>query len=167
MNLEQRAEQIKNETQANANTANRVGGLFQDIVKDYSGRLSYAGNGTTLIALNANTPKQIEGIWNQSRESNVILNTNDIEVIQEGTYKCWGMFTFEGKQSRLYTIQLRKNGAIICTCNPQTAVSNNRTVNLVSFDVADFNQGDKLSLWVESTASESIEIYKAKIVLTK
>jgi hypothetical protein len=46
-------------------------------------------------------------------------------------------------------------------------VSNNRTVNLVSFDVADFEQGDKLSLWVESTETETIEIYKAKIVLTR
>jgi hypothetical protein len=167
MSLNTRAEQIKNETQRRANTANRVGGLLEDIVKDYSGRLSYSGNGTTLISLDANTPKQIESIWNASRESNVILNDNDIEVIEPSAYKCWGMFTFEGKQSRLYTIQLRKNGAIICTCNPQTSVSNNRTVNLVSFDVADFEQGDKLSLWVESTQTETIEIYKAKIVLTR
>jgi hypothetical protein len=167
MNLEQRAQEIKNETTPNANTAERVGGLFVDIVKDYSGRLSYAGNGTTTISLDANTPKQIEGVWTQSRESNVVLNDNDIEVIEAGAYKCYGMFSFEGKQGRTYAIQLRKNGALICACNPLTEVANNRTINLLSFDVADFEQGDKLSLWLQSTSTETIEIYRGKIVLSK
>lgn len=167
MSLEQRAEQIRTETAQKANTAERVGGLLVDIVKDYSGRLSYAGNGTSTISLNANTPKQIEGVWNHSRESNVVLNDNDIEVVEAGAYKCYGMFSFEGKQGRTYTIQLRKNGELICSCNPLTEVANNRTINLVSFDVADFEEGDKLSLWLESTSTETIEINRGKIVLSK
>jgi hypothetical protein len=167
MSLETRAIQIKNETQRRANTANRVGSLLEDMIKPYAGRLSYAGNGSTTITLVGGEAKQITGIWTAAKELNVQLNTDDIEVIEPALYKCYGMVTFAGKTGRKYEIQLRKNGTIICTCNPYTEVLSNRDTNLVSLDFTEFEAGDKLSLWFKSTASETIEVYRGKIVLTR
>jgi hypothetical protein len=167
MNLEQRAEQIKNETQNKANTANRVGGVLVDLARPIAGRLSYAGNGSTSITLEQNVAKQITGLWTKARETNVILNDNDIEVATEGLFTCYGMFTFAGKTNQKYEIQLRKNDEIICTCNPYTEVLNNRDTNLVTFDVDLFEVGDKLSLWFKSTTNETIEVYRGKILLVK
>lgn len=167
MTLQQRAEQIKNETQANANTAERVGGLFEDVVKDYSGRLSYGGNGSESVSLTAGEPVQITGIWNASREENVVLNDNTIEAVEAGAYKCYGMITVKGSQNKTYELQLRKNGNLICSCNPITETPQGRKLNIVSFDVETFATGDELSLWLVGSATEVVDIERAKLVMTK
>jgi hypothetical protein len=167
MDLKARAQQIKNETQENANTALRVGGLLEDIVTPASGRLSYF-NATTL-SLTANTPKKLDIDWVNSREVNVNCDTdnNQIVALIEGEYLCYGMLTLTGTNNTKYDIQLRKNGIVICSCNPQTELPLGRELNITSVDVADFEEGDNLSLWAVSSKTETINIHRAKLVIKK
>jgi hypothetical protein len=167
MDLIQKAQQIKNETQSKANTALRVGGLFEDIVTPASGRLSYLN--ATSVSLTANTPKKLDIEWNVSREVNVNCDTdnNQIVVLIEGDYLCYGMLTFTGTNNTKYDIQLRKNGDVICTCNPQTEILQGRETNVTTVDVTDFEEGDNLSFWVVSTKTETINVQRAKIVIKK
>jgi len=167
MDLIQKAQQIKNETQNKANTALRVGGLFEDIVTPASGRLSYFNQ--TSISLTQNVPQKLDLAWNISREVNVDCDpdNNEIDVLIAGEYLCYGMLTFTGTNNTKYDIQLRKNGVLICTCNPQTELPLGREANLVSLDVADFEAGDALSLWIVSTRTETINVQRAKLVIKK
>jgi hypothetical protein len=167
MDLIQRAQQIKNETAPKANTAERVGGLFEDIVTPASGRLSYFNQAS--ISLTQNVAQKLDIAWNISREVNVDCDpeNNEIKVLTDGEYSCYGMVTFTGSNNTRYDIQLRKNGVLICNCNPQTELPQGREANLVSFDVADFEAGDALSLWIVSTKTESINVQRAKLVIKK
>jgi len=167
MNLIQKAQQIKNEVQENANTALRVGGLLEDIVTPASGRISYF-NATT-VSLTANTPKKLDVDWVNSREVNVNCDTdnNQIVALIAAEYLCYGMLTFTGTNNTKYEIQLRKNGNLICTCNPQTELPLGRGLNITTTDVADFEEGDNLSLWVVSSKTETINIQRAKLVIKK
>jgi len=167
MNLIQKAQQIKNEVQENANTALRVGGLFEDIVTPASGRISYF-NATT-VSLEADTPKKLDIDWVNSREVNVNCDTdnNQIVALIAAEYLCSGMITFTGTNNTKYDIQLRKNGDVICTCNPQTEVLQGRELSVTTTDIADFDVNDNLSLWVVSSKTETINIQRAKLVIKK
>jgi hypothetical protein len=167
MGLIERANEIRTETQKKANTAQRVGSLFVDIVTPASGRLSYFNQ--TSLTLVAGVPKKLDLTWNISREVNVNCDpeNNEIEILTESEYSCYGMLTFTGSNNTKYDIQLRKNGNLICTCNPQTELPLGRELNITTFDVADFEQGDKLSLWFMSSNSETVNIQRAKLVVKK
>ena len=58
MGLIERANEIRTETQNEANTAQRVGSLFVDIVTPASGRLSYFNN--ISISIEQGVPKKID-----------------------------------------------------------------------------------------------------------
>lgn len=167
MTLLSRAQQIKNETVTSANTANRVGSLFEDIVRAASGRLSYFNQ--SAISLTENVAQKLDLNWNVSREVNVDCDAdnNEIKVLTDGEYSCYGMITFTGTNNTKYDIELRKNGVVICNCNPQTELPQGREANLVSFDISDFEEGDALSLWIKSNKTESINIQRAKLVIKK
>ncbi len=167
MTLLSRAQQIKNETQNKANTALRVGGLLEDIVTPASGRLSYFN--ASSISLTENVAQKLDLNWNVSREVNVDCDAdnNEIKVLTDGEYLCYGMITFTGTNNTKYDIELRKNGVVICNCNPQTELPQGREANLVSIDVADFEEGDALSLWIISSRTETINIQRSKLVIKK
>ena len=167
MGLIERANEIRTETQNEANTAQRVGSLFVDIVTPASGRLSYFNN--ISISIEQGVPKKIDLNWNVGREVNVNCDVeqNDIGVTIAGEYTCYGMITFTGSSHTKYDLQLRKNNELICTCNPQTEVINNRELNLFSLDVTDFDVNDNLSIWIVGSKTESINLQRAKLVIKK
>lgn len=141
--------------------------LKRNLDKAASGRISYFNQ--SLVSFTANTPKKLNISWNNSREVNVKCDTsnNQIEVLLNGEYLCYGMVTFTGSNNTKYDLQLRKNDQLICTCNPQTEVLQGRELNLTSIDISDFSKEDKLSLWMVSSKTESVQVQRAKLIIKK
>lgn len=167
-----RSEQIKNETQDNANTAQRVGSLFEDISsdakiisEDIQGRAFY--NGTNIsIALVSGTPKRIEPSYDLSPNTVGFDLVNDRLVAQKsGRLILNGMISFQGYNGGKFKLQLRKNDNIVCLCNPLIETMATRVVNLVSTDFVDVEQGDTISLWiVDEGSGGTLQLKSSKIV---
>lgn len=130
-------------------------------------RASFIDETGISISLTQNTGSQISGsIFSLPISNGITLNSDDELVIQnDGVYRIYSMISFEGLQSGHYELQIRKNGNIICGCNPITQLRSSRLVNLVSVDIDSFSQNDRISVWIENTNSNTdATIYRAKMV---
>lgn len=170
-----RSQQIKTETQKNANTASRVGSLLEDISEDakilsenVNGRAFY-NNADVPFTLVTNTPKRVTtegGLFSLSASNGVTLVNDRLVASKAGRVLVSGMVSFQGYNGGEYKLQLRKNDELVCICNPLVQTQATRVTNLNSTDYAEFEQGDTLSLWiVDQGVGGTIQIKTAKIIL--
>ena len=170
-----RSQQIKNETQKNANTATRVGSLFEDISEDarllsdkVNGRAFY-NNTDVPFALVPNTPKRVTtegGLFSLGADEGVTLVNDRLVASRGGRMLLSAMVSFQGYNGGQFKLQLRKNDELVCICNPLIETQATRVTNLVSTDYAEFEEGDTLSLWLEDQGGGgTIQIKTAKIIL--
>lgn len=170
-----RSQQIKNETQENANTATRVGSLLEDISEDarllsdkVNGRAFY-NNLDVPFALVTNTPKRVTtqgGLFSLGAAEGVTLVNDRLVASRAGRMLLSGMVSFQGYNGGQFKLQLRKNDELVCICNPLIETQATRVTNLVSTDYAEFEEGDTLSMWlVDQGSGGTIQIKTAKIIL--
>lgn len=172
-----RSEQIKNETEDNANTAQRVGSLFEDLSSDarlksekIGGRAFYNGVDVP-FTLVTDTAKRIEteaGLYDIYNISDGVTLENDRLVVgKSGRILINGMVSFEGYNGGQFKLQLRKNDEVVCDCNPLVQTFATRTTNLVSTDFTEAEEGDTISLWiVDEGSGGTIQLKSSKIVIT-
>jgi hypothetical protein len=170
-----RSQQIKNETQKKANTANRVGSLFEDLSEDarlisdkVNGRAFY-NNVDEPFVLVTNVAKRItteSGLYSLADAEGVTLVNDRLVAGRGGRMLLNGMISFQGYNGGQYKLQLRKNDEIVCICNPLVQTQATRVTNLVSTDYKEFEEGDTLSLWViDQGSGGTIQLKTSKIVM--
>lgn len=171
-----RSQQIKNETQENANTASRVGSLFEDLAEDarylsdkVDGRAFY-NNVDVPFSLVTNTPKRVTteaGLFTLAGVSDGVTLVNDrLVVSRAGRMLIHGMVSFQGYNGGQFKLQIRKNDELVCICNPLIETQATRVTNLISTDYDEFEEGDTLSLWlVDQGSGGTLQLKTAKIVL--
>jgi hypothetical protein len=170
-----KALQVKNETQASANTATRVGGLLEDIATDarllsdkLNGRAFY-NNVDEPFVLVTDVPKRIQktgGLFSLAAADGVTLVNDRLVASRSGRMLITGMISFQGYNGGEYKLQLRKNDEIICICNPLVQTQATRVVNLVSTDFTEVEENDTISLWVVDLGSGgTIQLKTSKIVM--
>lgn len=172
MTLISRAQEIRSETEKNANTAERVGSLLEDIVSELAIGKAYFGNGSTPVDIELDQDTNVkltktDLLFTASKELNITFGP-DVFIVSEGTYKVTASISFEGYSGGNYHLMIFKNAQKVCECNPHVEVNNNRTTNLVSIDVVDCIDGDFIDVYVKNSGnSKDIGIINAKLIVEK
>ena len=173
MTLISRAQEIRNETQKDANTAERVGSLLEDIVSDFAIGKAKFGNGNTPLEIALTQDANVKltdtgGLLTPVIEENTSLNSDTFVIEKAGKYKVNGSISFEGQSGGRYHLMIFKNDLLVCECNPQVEVQNNRVTNLVTTDVVECSQGDDIELYVKNSGnSQDLLLVNAKFIIEK
>ncbi len=173
MTLISRAQEIRSEISKDANTAERVGSLFEDIVSEVALGKMYFGNGGSPVVFNLtqNTNTKLTqqgGLFTTSIDSNISVNSDSFVIEKKGIYRVSGMISFEGKSGGNYYLMIFKNDQQVCDCNPHVEVLNNRTTNLVVNDIVECEIGDTVELYVKNSAgSQTIHLVNSKLNIEK
>jgi len=126
------------------------------------GKLYFSGS-QSLSATTSGT--QLTG-WSEGTEDNLVLNTNDIEILYQGRYKIFAMASFTGGNNIVFDLEVRKNGTNLCVCNAQLETVAGREMFITSFEVADLVAGDKISVYLKSDTNTTATMLKQKLIVT-
>ena len=126
------------------------------------GKLYFSGS-QSLSATTSGT--QLTG-WSQGTEDNLVLNTNDIEILYQGRYKIFAMASFTGGNNIVFDLEIRKNGTNLCVCNAQLETVAGREMFMTSFEVGDLVAGDKISVYLKSDTNTTATMLKQKLIVT-
>ena len=126
------------------------------------GKLYFSGS-QSLSATTSGT--QLTG-WSEGTEDNLVLNTNDIEILYQGRYKIFAMASFTDGNNIVFDLEVRKNGTNLCVCNAQLETVAGREMFITSFEVADLVAGDKISVYLKSDTNTTATMLKQKLIVT-
>jgi len=147
-------------TEANLATREAIADLLP--IPSAYGKLYLSGSQAVSVTTSG---IQLAG-WSQGTEDNVTLNTNDIEIVNQGRYKIFAMASFTGGNNIVFDLEIRKNDVNLCVCNAQLETVAGREMFMTSFEVADLVAGDKISVYLKSDSNTTATMLKQKLIVT-
>jgi hypothetical protein len=147
-------------TEANLATREAIADLLP--IPSAYGKLYYVGSQSLSVTT---AGVQVVG-WSQGTEDNVTLNTNDIEIVNQGRYKIFAMVSFTDGNNIAFDLEIRKNDVNLCTCNPQLETVSGREAYISSFEVADLVAGDRISVYLKTDSNTTATMLKQKLIVT-
>jgi len=165
--LEAKAATISSETTAGANTAARVGGLFDDLADSVTlngerGLMSLFVGSPVAFATVSGSTILLDTLMTEGEDFGTVFESSTHTITYTGTLtsvlRIAALLSFAGTNNREYTFYLAKNGSIIAqsACEVTAKGAHAHSAFCEAFVRADAN--DEFDIYVLASATDNIEI---------